>query len=149
MREPPASNNVRPDPDKLLALVAGDAGNRARGKLKVFFGASAGVGKTYAMLSEARRLIAEGRDILVGVVEHHGRPETLALTEGLPVLPLLEIEHRGVTVREFDLDGALARKPSLILVDEFAHSNAPGSRHPKRWQDVEELLDNGIDVYTT
>lgn len=139
----------RPDPDKLLKLVENETSGSPRGHLKVFFGSSAGVGKTYAMLGEARRRQAEGRDVLVGVVEHHGRTETAALVEGLPVLPLLEIEHRGVIVREFDLDGALARKPSLILMDEFAHSNAPGSRHPKRWQDVEELLDNGIDVYAT
>ncbi|MFT4074375.1 MAG: sensor histidine kinase KdpD [Asticcacaulis sp.] len=141
--------NTRPDPDKLLALVTADEGQQARGALKIFFGASAGVGKTYTMLSEARRLAAEGRDVLIGVIEHHGRSETKALTEGLNVLPLLEIDHRGVKVREFDLDVALARRPALILMDEFAHTNAPGSRHPKRWQDIEELLDNGIDVYTT
>lgn len=137
----------RPDPDKLLARIAGD--DDLRGKLKIFFGAAAGVGKTYAMLSEGRRRQAEGTDVLVGVIETHGRSETAALVDGLAVLPLLESNHRGVTVREFDLDGALARKPGLILVDEFAHTNAPGSRHPKRWQDIEELLDAGIDVYTT
>lgn len=141
--------NTRPDPDKLLALVNADEVRLARGALKIFFGASAGVGKTYAMLSEARRLAAEGRDVLIGVIEHHGRSETRDLTEGLESLPRLEIDHRGVRVHEFDLDAALARHPSLILMDEFAHTNAPGSRHPKRWQDVEELLDNGIDVYTT
>ena len=140
---------VRPDPDKLLALIGNDEGENPRGHLKIFFGSSAGVGKTFAMLTEARRRQAEGRDVLIGVVEHHGRAETKALVEGLPVLPLQEIDHRGVIVREFDLDAALARKPSLILMDEFAHTNAPTSRHPKRWQDVEELLDNGIDVYTT
>ncbi len=144
----------RPDPDKLLALVCADQGEttwgqKSRGRLKIFFGASAGVGKTYAMLSEARRLAAEGRDVLIGVVEHHGRAETKALIEGLALLPRLEIDHRGVKVSEFDLDAGLARKPGLILMDEFAHNNAPGSRHPKRWQDIEELLDNGIDVYTT
>jgi two-component system sensor histidine kinase KdpD len=139
----------RPDPDKLLKLIASESGAHARGHLKVFFGASAGVGKTYAMLAEARRLLKDGRDVVVGVVEHHGRGETAALAEGLPVLPLLEIDHRGIKVREFDLDGALKRRPGLILMDEFAHTNAPGSRHPKRWQDVEELLDAGIDVYTT
>ncbi len=144
-------NDLRPDPDKLLALVNQDQGEGlpGRGRLKIFFGASAGVGKTYAMLSEASRLHAEGRDVVIGVVEHHGRAETKALAEGLPVLPLLDIDHRGVTLTEFDLDGALKRRPSLILIDEFAHSNAPGSRHPKRWQDIEELLDNGIDVFTT
>lgn len=139
----------RPDPDKLLKLVASETGTHSRGHLKVFFGASAGVGKTYAMLAEARRQLKEGRDVIIGVVEHHGRGETAALAEGVPVLPLLEIDHRGIKVREFDLDGALKRRPALILIDEFAHTNAPGSRHPKRWQDVEELLDAGIDVYTT
>ncbi len=142
-------NEGRPDPDKLLALVGNDEGEGARGKLKIFFGSSAGVGKTFAMLNEARARQREGVDVVTGVIEHHGRQETAALIEGLPVLPLLEIDHRGVKVKEFDLDGALARRPGLILVDEFAHTNAPGSRHPKRWQDVEELLDNGIDVYTT
>ncbi len=139
----------RPDPDKLLKLIGGETGEHPRGHLKVFFGASAGVGKTYAMLAEARRQLKDGRDVIVGVVEHHGRGETAALADGLPVLPLLEIDHRGIKVREFDLDGALKRRPGLILVDEFAHTNAPGSRHPKRWQDVEELLDAGINVYTT
>jgi two-component system, OmpR family, sensor histidine kinase KdpD len=141
--------DIRPDPDKLLALVSDDEGEGARGRLKIFFGASAGVGKTFAMLSEARRLHAEGRNVVIGVAEHHNRPETLALIAGLPTVPLKEIDHRGVTVREFDLDAALALRPDLILVDEYAHTNAPGSRHPKRWRDVEELLDNGIDVYTT
>ncbi|ESQ92203.1 histidine kinase [Asticcacaulis sp. AC460] len=139
----------RPDPDKLLALVTTDEGEDARGHLKIFFGASAGVGKTYAMLNEARRLAKDGRDVVIGIAEHHGRPETLALIDGLPVLSRKTIDHRGVQVTEFDLDSALARRPSLILVDEYAHTNAPGSRHPKRWQDIEELLDNGIDVFTT
>lgn len=141
----------RPDPDKLLALVGNDGGGGAsgRGRLKIFFGANAGVGKTFAMLAEARRLHAEGRDVVIGVVEHHGRPETLALIEGLPVLPRREVVHRDIRLSEFDLDAALARPPALILVDEYAHTNAPGSRHPKRWQDIEELLDHGIDVYTT
>lgn len=139
----------RPDPDRLLQLVLNEHSDNPRGQLKVFFGSSAGVGKTFAMLTEAHARQKEGRDVLIGVIEHHGRQETAALVEGLPVLPLLEIDHRGVKVREFDLDGALVRRPSLILMDEYAHSNAPGSRHPKRWQDVEELLDNGIDVYTT
>ncbi len=144
-------NDFRPDPDKLLALIGNDQGESApqRGHLKIFFGASAGVGKTYAMLSEGRRLQKDGRDVVIGVVEHHGRAETKALADDLPVVPLLEIDHRGVSLKEFDLDAALTRKPSLILMDEFAHSNAPGSRHPKRWQDIEELLDNGIDVFTT
>lgn len=140
----------RPDPDKLLELVNADRSVSERGRLKIFFGAAAGVGKTFAMLSEARRLyFDEGRDVVIGVIEHHGRAETAVLAEGLPALPLAEIEHRGVTLREFDLDAALKRKPSLILIDELAHSNAPGTQHPKRWLDVRTLLDNGIDVYST
>ncbi|MDI7506325.1 two-component system sensor histidine kinase KdbD, partial [Cronobacter dublinensis] len=136
---------MRPDPDRLLEQTQG----RTRGKLKIFFGACAGVGKTYAMLQEAQRLRAQGLDILVGVVETHGRQETAALLKGLAIQPLKRIHHRGRVVQEFDLDGALARNPALILMDELAHSNAPGSRHPKRWQDVDELLDAGIDVFTT
>lgn len=120
-----------------------------RGRLKIFFGACAGVGKTYAMLQEAQRLRGQGLDVLVGVVETHGRSETAALLTGLAILPQKRIHHRSRQVREFDLDAALARHPALILMDELAHSNAQGSRHPKRWQDVEELLDAGIDVLTT
>ncbi|MBV6816527.1 two-component system sensor histidine kinase KdpD [Rahnella sp. PD12R] len=135
----------RPDPDSLLAL----ANEKPRGQLKVFFGACAGVGKTYAMLQEAQRLRATGLDVLVGVVETHGRQETQMLLPGLSQLPPKRIHHRGRQVYEFDLDAALARRPALILMDELAHSNAAGSRHPKRWQDVEELLDAGIDVFTT
>ena len=136
---------LRPDPDKLLEQAA----TPHRGKLKIFFGACAGVGKTFAMLSEAQRLRAQGLDILIGVVETHGRQETAALLAGLATQPPRRIHHRGRLVTEFDLDAALARRPALILMDELAHTNAPGSRHPKRWQDVEELLDAGIDVFTT
>jgi two-component system sensor histidine kinase KdpD len=139
----------RPDPDQLLADIRQEEERQRRGKLKIFFGANAGVGKTYAMLSAARQSAEQGVDVVVGVAETHGRAETAALLEGLEVLPLKTIEYRGRTLREFDLDGALARRPALILVDELAHSNVPGSRHPKRWQDVEELLAAGIDVYTT
>jgi two-component system sensor histidine kinase KdpD len=139
----------RPDPDALLAELEAEHAKAQRGKLKIFFGASPGVGKTYAMLSAARLQTAQGADLVVGVVETHGRAETVALTAGLEILPRREIEYRGHLLKEFDLDGALARKPALILMDELAHSNAPGSRHPKRWQDIEELLDAGIDVYTT
>ena len=140
-------DDSRPDPDALLA-AAQEAENQ-RGKLKVFFGASPGVGKTYDMLSEARRLKAEGRDVVVGVVETHGRSETDALLEGLEILPRREVDYRGRILREFDLDAALKRRPAMLLVDELAHTNAPGCRHPKRWQDVEELLGAGIDVLTT
>ncbi|MEO6376895.1 MAG: sensor histidine kinase KdpD, partial [Caulobacteraceae bacterium] len=134
----------RPDPDALLA-----AARPGQGRLKVFLGMSPGVGKTYEMLRAARRRKAEGGDVVVGVVETHGRKETQSLLRGLEVLPRHPIEYRDRMLLEFDLDGALARRPQLLLVDEYAHSNAPGSRHPKRWQDVEELLAAGIDVWTT
>jgi two-component system sensor histidine kinase KdpD len=134
----------RPDPDALLAAT-----RPGQGRLKVFLGMSPGVGKTYEMLRAARRRKAEGGDVVVGVVETHGRKETQALLRGLEVMARKPIDYRGRTLLEFDLDAALARKPQLLLVDEYAHSNAPGSRHPKRWQDVEELLKAGIDVWTT
>src|SRR5713101_4027189 len=139
----------RPDPEALLARVKEEEARRRRGKLKVFFGAAAGVGKTYVMLEVAREQRADGVDVLIGYVETHGRAETDALLEGLEVLPARSVEYSGTALREFDLDGALGRHPALILVDELAHTNAPGSRHAKRWQDVLELLDAGIDVYTT
>ncbi|MFO1424746.1 MAG: DUF4118 domain-containing protein, partial [Candidatus Competibacteraceae bacterium] len=139
----------RPDPDQLLNRIREEEARARRGKLKIFFGASAGVGKTYAMLLAARQLREQGLDVVVGLVETHGRQETAALLEGLEQLPLKEVPHRDRVLREFDLDGALGRRPGLILVDELAHSNAPGCRHPKRWQDVQELLDAGIDVLTT
>ena len=120
-----------------------------RGRLKIYLGYSPGVGKTYQMLQEAHRLKTEGVDLVVGVVETHGRKDTEALTEGLEVMARSPIEYRGRQLMEFDIDAALQRRPKLLLVDEFAHSNAPGSRHPKRWQDVEELLNAGIDVWTT
>src|SRR5215472_488798 len=135
----------RPDPDALLL----EASKVGRGRLKVFLGMAPGVGKTYEMLAQAARRKAEGRDVVVGLVETHGRKETEALTTGLEVLARRPIEYRERTLMEFDLDAALARKPALLLVDEFAHSNAPGSRHPKRWQDVEELVAAGISVWTT
>ena len=144
-----AVNPERPDPDALLARVKEEEARQGRGKLKTFFGAAAGVGKTYAMLEAAREQRADGVDVVVGYVETHGRAETEALLSGLEVLPPRLVEYRGTTLREFDLDGALARRPGLILVDELAHTNAPGSRHTKRWQDVLELLDAGINVYTT
>lgn len=139
----------RPDPDALLAQMREQDRRAARGRLRIYFGASAGVGKTYAMLQEARKLQKEGAAPLVGIVETHGRVDTARLLDGLEVLPRRQVEHRGRRLEEFDLDAALARAPRCILVDELAHSNAPGSRHPKRWQDVEELLDAGIDVLTT
>ncbi len=139
----------RPDPDQLLARVQEEEAKAARGKLKIFFGASAGVGKTYAMLGAARQQKDLGTDVVIGVVETHGRKETEALLAGLERLPRLAISYRDKVLREFDLDAALARRPTLILMDELAHSNVAGSRHPKRWQDVHELLAAGIDVYST
>jgi two-component system sensor histidine kinase KdpD len=139
----------RPDPDALL--VQAHAAERAarRGRLKIFFGASAGVGKTCAMLAQAQAQREQGVDAVIGVVETHGRADTAALVGATPVIPRRGIEHHGRTLLEFDLDAVLARQPVLVLVDELAHSNVAGSRHPKRWQDVEELLANGIDVWTT
>ncbi|HEY4181833.1 MAG TPA: sensor histidine kinase KdpD [Kofleriaceae bacterium] len=143
------SSDDRPDPDALLARVKAEETKAARARLKIFFGASPGVGKTYTMLEEARRAKFNGEDIVIGIVETHKRPETEKLVVDLDVLPRRTIEHRGVTLTELDLDAALARKPACILVDELAHTNAPGSKHVKRWQDVLELLDAGIDVHTT
>lgn len=137
----------RPDPDALLALR--DTEQRSgRGRLKIFLGAAPGVGKTYAMLQAAGRLRAEGEEVVVGLVETHGRAETEALVAGLEVLPRRKLSHRGVALEEFDLDAALIRHPRLMIVDELAHTNAPESRHPKRWQDVKELLEAGINVWT-
>ncbi|HWA72295.1 MAG TPA: sensor histidine kinase KdpD [Polyangiaceae bacterium] len=140
----------RPDPDALLEQVKDQERRARRGKHTIFFGAAPGVGKTYAMLEAARaELERERRHVAVGVVETHGRYETAALVLGLPLLTQRKLEYRGVELSEFDLDEALRRRPELILMDELAHTNAEGSRHPKRWQDVEELLDAGIDVFST
>jgi two-component system sensor histidine kinase KdpD len=139
----------RPNPDDLLDKLQREEQKRNRGRLKIFFGASAGVGKTYAMLQAARRRKEEGDDVVVGIVETHGRIETAELLENLEQLSQAKITYRNHELNEFDLDGALRRHPQLILVDELAHSNVPGARHLKRWQDVHELLDAGIDVYTT
>ncbi|RQO47542.1 two-component system sensor histidine kinase KdbD [Variovorax sp. KBW07] len=138
----------RPDPDALIAQLRSDEARAQRGKLRIYFGASAGVGKTWAMLSAAQRERTAGRDVLIGVIETHGRGETAALLAGLDALPLRELDYRGRTLAEFDLDAALARKPAVLLVDELAHTNAPGSRHTKRWQDVQELLAAGIEVWS-
>src|SRR6185437_8998976 len=137
-------DNLRPDPDALLALAA----SGQRGRLLVFIGAAPGAGKTYAMLARAQRLKQEGVDVIVGLVETHGRAETEALLTGLEVLPRRAIEAQGRRFEEFDLDAALSRRPKLVIVDELAHTNAPECRHPKRWQDVEELLEADIDVWT-
>jgi two-component system sensor histidine kinase KdpD len=143
------SADQRPDPDLLLAKVNEQERKARRGRLRIYFGSSAGVGKTYAMLVAARKLGSEGRKVLVGVVETHGRAETAALLDGLDVLPPKSVEYRGKTLAEFDLDAALTHHPELILIDELAHSNVSGVRHPKRWQDVDELLAAGIDVFST
>jgi two-component system sensor histidine kinase KdpD len=140
---------VRPNPDTLLAALKREDAKQKRGRLKVFFGMAPGVGKTYAMLEAARRELTAGREVVIGYLETHGRKETEALAEGLPVIPRRTAEYRGVALTEMDLDAVLARHPQLALVDEFAHTNAPGSRHPKRYQDVLELLEAGIDVFTT
>jgi len=145
----PISSEQRPDPDVLLAKVNQEEAQAQRGKLRIYFGSSAGVGKTYAMLAAARKLRMEGRDVLLGVIETHGRIETAALMADMEILPPRLTLYRGKQLPEFDLDAALKRHPALILVDELAHSNIQGVRHPKRWQDVEELLAAGIDVFTT
>jgi two-component system, OmpR family, sensor histidine kinase KdpD len=142
-------DNERPDPDKLLTQVQADEAKARRGKLKIFFGASAGVGKTYAMLGDARQQLLRGNDVVIGVVETHGRTETEIMADGMERLPLRDVPYRDRVLKEFDLDAALARKPAVILMDELAHSNVAGSRHPKRWQDVQELIEAGIDVYST
>ena len=144
-----ASRDGRPDPDVLLHRLREDEAPGTRGRFKLFFGAAPGVGKTFTMLEAAAARRAEGVDVVVGIVETHGRRETMRLTEGLEILPRRRVEYRGTTLEEFDGDAALARRPALLLLDELAHTNAPGSRHAKRWQDVDELLDAGIDVYST
>jgi two-component system sensor histidine kinase KdpD len=139
-------SDTRPNPDELLAQVQAAEAEAKRGSLKVFFGYAAGVGKTYTMLETARQTAAQGREVVVGYVEPHARPETQALVDGFEILPTKAVEYRGVTLSEFDVDAALARRPDLLLVDELAHSNATGCRHEKRWQDIEELLAAGINV---
>ena len=146
-------DDTRPDPDRLLADVQRDEARARRGRLRIFFGASAGVGKTFSMLEAARTARADGTDIVVGYVEPHGRPETERLLEGLEQLPMLPVRYRGVTRREFDLDAALQRRAAITLVDELAHTNLiegePAPRHAKRWQDIDEMLGAGLDVWTT
>jgi two-component system sensor histidine kinase KdpD len=144
---------LRPDPDQLLAHVQAEEARARRGRLRIFFGATAGVGKTYAMLEAARSAASSGTEVVIGYVEPHGRVETERLTEGLERLPTLAVRYRDILRQEFDLDAALRRRAAILLVDELAHSNIvggePAPRHPKRWQDVEELLDAGINVWTT
>lgn len=144
----PVKERGRPDADLLLARVREEEARTGRGRLKIFLGYAAGVGKTYAMLEAAHERQRDGGDVVIGWVDTHGRPETEALLEGLTLLPRRSVPYRGVELQDLDLDGLLARKPALALVDELAHTNAPGSRHRKRWADIEELLAAGIDVYT-
>ena len=139
----------RQNPDQLLKAIRKEESNEGYGKLKILFGYAAGVGKTYAMLEAAHQAKQKGIDVVAGYIEPHARPQTVALVKGLKKLPVKKIRHGSITLKEFDIDGALARKPQLILVDELAHTNAQGSRHTKRYQDVQELLKAGIDVYTT
>src|ERR1043166_8763449 len=139
----------RPNPDTLLAALQKEEAGKKRGQLKVFLGMCPGVGKTYAMLEAAQRELKAGRDVVIGYVETHGRKETDALAANFPTVPRISSDYRGVTLTEMNLDAVLARRPQLALVDELAHTNVPGSRHPKRWQDIQELRDAGIDVYTT
>jgi two-component system, OmpR family, sensor histidine kinase KdpD len=139
----------RPNPDALLSSIQREEAAKKRGRLKVFLGMCPGVGKTFAMLEAAQRELQAGRDVVIGYVETHGRRETDALAAGLPQLPRQKLEYRGVPMTELDLDAVLSRRAQLAIVDELAHTNAPGARHPKRWQDVAELLDAGIDVFTT
>lgn len=142
-------NDYRPDPDALLAAIQKDEERQQRGKLKIFFGMAAGVGKTYAMLEAARQLQSEGVDVVVGYIETHQRAETEALLAGLEIIPRQKVEYRGTLMEEMDTDAILKRQPEVVLVDELAHTNVPGVRHVKRYQDVQELLEAGINVYTT
>ena len=144
MAEQRRDSDQRPSPEALLEAARREEGRV--GKLRIFVGAAPGVGKTYEMLQSARARNRDGYDIVVGVVETHGRKETEALLEGLEVIPRRRLEYKGQRLEEMDLDAIIARHPQIVLVDELAHSNAPGSRHPKRYLDVEELLSHGIDV---
>src|ERR1700755_1686061 len=147
-------SETRPDPDQLLAHLHAEEARAKRGRLRIFFGASAGVAKTYAMLEAARNVrAANTSDVVVGYIEPHGRVDTERLLDGLEILPTLPVKYRGIVRKELDLDAALARRSAILPVDELAHSNVVGGepppRHPKRWQDIQELLEAGINVWTT
>ncbi len=142
-------DDIRQNPDQLLEIIQKEEKNQTKGHLKIFFGYAAGVGKTYSMLKAAHAAKRQGTDVVAGYIEPHARPKTAALLNGLELLPTQNIEYNGIMLHEFDIDAAIARKPQLILVDELAHTNAKGCRHEKRYQDIEELLKAGIDVYTT
>ena len=143
------THDTRPNPDELLAHIQAEEKQQKCGKLKIFLGYAAGVGKTFAMLEAAHQRKAEGVDVVIGLVETHGRTETERMAADLETIPRKKVEYRGVTLTEMDFQAVLARRPKLVLVDELAHTNATGSLHPKRYHDVEELLEAGIDVYTT
>ena len=142
-------DNIRANPDDILKRIQKETEEATRGQLKIFFGYAAGVGKTYAMLKAAHAAQKHGIDVVVGYVEPHTRPQTMALLNGLESIAPMAVAHKGICLHEFDLDAAISRKPQLVLVDELAHTNADGSRHTKRYQDVLELLKAGINVYTT
>ena len=142
-------NDNRPDPDELLASLINEEEKSKRGTLKIFFGMCAGVGKTYTMLQAAHAEKIKGFDVIIGYIETHNRKETAELAEGFELIPRKTYEYKSTNVQEMDLDAIIARKPQIVLVDEIAHTNAPGSRHTKRYQDVQEILENGINVYTT
>ncbi len=139
----------RPNPDELLAIFYSEDEKSKRGKLKIFFGMCAGVGKTYTMLQAAHAEKVKNNDIVIGYVETHNRKETAELVNGFELIPRKSYEYKSTRLEEMDLDAIIARKPRIVLVDELAHTNAPGSRHAKRYQDVQEILENGINVYTT
>ena len=139
----------RPDPDELLKLITAEEARENRGKLTIYFGYAPGVGKTYSMLSDARSLWKEGKDAVIGWLQTHGRKETESLAEGMEFAPTLEVEYSGIKLKEMNLPAILERKPAMVVVDELAHTNAPGMKHQKRYQDVEEVLDAGIDVFAT
>jgi len=143
------NENIRPDPDELLAAIKQEEELSKRGKLKIFFGMCAGVGKTYTMLQAANLDKKKGIDIVIGYIEPHERPETIDLVEGFEIIPRKSITYKGIQLEEVDIDAILSRRPQFVLIDELAHTNCPGSRHAKRHQDVQELLDSGINVYTT
>lgn len=139
----------RPDPDELLKLITAEEAREHRGKLTIYFGYAPGIGKTFSMLTDAQALRKEGKDVVIGWLQTHGRKETESLADGLAFVPNLDVEYSGIHLKEMDLTAILGRKPEIVLVDELAHTNAPGMKHQKRYQDVEEILDAGINVYTT
>ena len=142
-------DNIRPDPDELLASLQNEEMREKRGKLKIFFGMCAGVGKTYTMLQTAKAEKLKGSDVIIGYIETHNREETAKLVEGFEIIPRKTYEYKSTFVHDMDLDAIIARKPQIVLIDELAHTNVPGCRHIKRYQDVQEILENGINVYTT